>query len=204
MSSKVDYIQQVSDNLGYSLSNECLAVLKSIYSVQYIHPEFLGIHYQALLDAGMLDESWNMVSISIKGQELIEAGMNEWVKAERQDLLVVKTGALKRPITEDMEYYKDLALELIGESIEIKEIITNRSNYLIVFKERRKGLGALEIKNADELRINVRNPSPELYDSILDIGMKGKKGATQVYFDMPRNEENLKTLVNLIVTKFYN
>lgn len=202
---KLFYMVQAAKqfNLEESLSDQALNCLLKLYGTQYHTKDEIGEHLDDLVKCNLVDNSTDMYIISVLGDELVESAMNLFVAAERPDLLVKRTGSNKRVITEDMESYRDHAIEYIKDKIEIKDVLVSRSNIFLVFEKRCKGIGSIEIKNKPEIRVCIRKPSQDTIDLFAGIGMTYRSTPAQTYFDMPRTTENIEILIDTIV-KFFN
>ncbi|EQA7786865.1 hypothetical protein ACX818_001459 [Acinetobacter baumannii] len=202
---KLFYIKQAAANLniGNLPDDQGLNILLKMYGTQYHNKDELGDHLDSLLESNLIEESCGMYIISIEGDTLVEAAMNLFVEAERPDLLVKRKGSNKREITNDMESFRDHALKYLEGKLEVKEVVTYRSNFFINFPKRIKGLGGLEIKNRPEIRVCIRKPSKETIEHFASIGMTYRSATNQTYFDMPRCNENIEKLIDAIV-EFFN
>ncbi|ADG60147.1 MotA-like activator of middle period transcription [Acinetobacter phage Acj9] len=197
---KHDYYQSalgMIDTLLALPSKEGLKLLESLYGTQYHLTESLQPGISELISIGLVETSTNKCSISILGQHLIETAAKLFGD---ENIESRHNGSIKREITEDMISIKDFAVEYIEGKVELKGTHEDRSNFLILFKKGIKGLGCIEIKNKPEIRVCIRKASKEAIELFSSIGMKYRETPAQTYFDMPKSHDNVKLLIDTIVT----
>lgn len=206
---KVDVLNSIIGN-GSKLSELDYKVLIEMFKSSYLTldnvSETLGASLidvttssKVLIAAGIVEDSIGLYLTTPEGDQLINDTMTKWIETERPELLEAKGNRTKREISESMDTLRDYAEKfLVEQGIEIKETKIDRSNYLIFFAQRIKGIGALEIKNKGEIRVVGRKASKDLIDQLVGIGMTYRETPAQTYFDMPSSESNINLLITAI------
>lgn len=197
---KMQYYRQALmqiDALSELPYSEGLELLQKLYGTTYHLTSSFEQHIiQQLIDLGLVETSTDKCAISALGQELIETA----AKLYGDEHVTTSHGSVKREITTDFVNIKDFAVEYIKSvGLDVKSVKEDRSNFLIFFASRVKGIPGIEIKNKPEIRVCVRKAPQEAIDTFSAIGMTYRVASTQTYFDMPKSEENIKKLVDTIV-----
>lgn len=206
---KLSYINSLLSD--YSLSQLDYKVLIELYKQSFLTPQVIADSIESnVIDvisslSSMQNTAVNLIEISSdkfllssNGDDIIEQAAKLWIASERPELLEPTGSRKKREISETMEDFKNYALAEIKGKWDIKDVIVDRSNFLIIFTNRVASVGALEIKNKGEVRVVGRKPSQEIIDSLASIGMKYRVTPVQTYFDIDCSEENISNVINTL------
>ena len=187
---KLDYIKQVAEINSVTITdNEAMMLLKS-YNTTYHSSEFFGECLNSMVKSGIVYKSENLYIISDLGDKIVEDAALLWNS----------NGGDKE--TKDKSDFKDKALELFENKVEIKGVIFKSDSFWIEFMPNKNGIKLLEIKKS-EFKLTVIKRKCEILKEFENIGMKPKDTThTLMYFYLPRSYENLNKLVDVIVKYF--
>lgn len=133
-----------------------------------------------------------------KADDLMEEALTLFIA---ENNLVSNTGGTRKAVgvNSAQEEFKDYTLELVSKFFEVKDVIIDRSNYLVRLKKRTKGVRQFECMHKGDFRIFAYQVPENMHRALIKAGMTFKRGASNnAYYDIKCTNENIFKIVNVV------
>ncbi|ADJ19566.1 MotA-like activator of middle period transcription [Acinetobacter phage 133] len=125
-----------------------------------------------------------------KADDLMEEALTLFIA---ENNLVSNTGGTRKAVgvNSAQEEFKDYTLERVSKFFEVKDVIIDRSNYLVRLKKRTKGVRQFECMHKGDFRIFAYQVPENMHRALIKAGMTFKRGASNnAYYDIKCTNEN--------------
>lgn len=145
--------------------------------------------FDTLLEMNYVIPTGSKFMISEKGLDVILEAIEAYAKTQPLKDRPSRARTIREEMTEHMEFiYANI-------NIPLKEVIIDRSNYIIHFHERTKCVRWLEVRNAGEFRLSCYKMDQSEIDKLANLGMTYRQVNHVTWMDIPCNIENIQKIL---------
>lgn len=152
----------------------------------------------ALIIKEIMEFSSDKLIFTEKADDWMEEALSLFIT---ENQLVSNTGGTRKAVgvSSAQEEFKDYTLELVSKFFEVKDVIIDRSNYLVRLKKRTKGVRQFECMHKGDFRIFAYQVPENMHRALIKAGMTFKRGASNnAYYDIKCTNENIFKIVNVV------